>query len=53
MVEGRIDAVLDDVEGQLPEQARSVMHQAREVAKETRGQLVELVESGVSRTSTS
>lgn len=48
-VETRIDAVLDDVEDQLPEQARSVMHQAREVAKDTRGQLVELVDGAVAR----
>ncbi len=46
-VEGRIDTVLDDVEQQLPEQARSVMHQAREVARDTRNQLVELVEKTI------
>lgn len=46
-VEGRIDTVLDDVEQQLPDQARNVMRQARDVAKDTRTQLVELVEQRV------
>ncbi len=46
-VEGRIDSVLDDVEQQLPDQARSVMRQARDVAKDTRTQLVELVEQRI------
>lgn len=43
-VETRIDTVLDEVEGQLPEQARAVMHQARETAKDTRTQLLDLVD---------
>lgn len=49
-VEGRIDTVLDDVEQQLPEQARSVMRQARDVAKDTRAQLLELVDTDTSAT---
>ena len=47
-VEGRIDGVLDDVEQQLPEQARSVMRQARDVAKDTRSQLLGLVDNSTS-----
>lgn len=47
-VEGRIDGVLDDVEQQLPEQARTVMRQARDVAKDTRTQLLDLVDNGSS-----
>lgn len=50
-VEGRIDGVLDDVEQQLPEQARSVMRQARDVAKDTRTQLIELVDGSSTGTS--
>lgn len=49
-VESRIDGVLDDVEQQLPEQARAVMRQARDVAKDTRSQLLELVEVDSSTT---
>ena len=47
-VEGRIDGVLDDVEQQLPEQARTVMRQARDAAKDTRTQLLDLVDNGSS-----
>ncbi len=43
-VEARIDDVLDGVEQQLPDPARNVVRQAREVAKDTRTQLVGLVD---------
>ena len=46
-VETRIDAVLDDVEERLPQQARTVMHQARETAKDARTQLLGLVDRTV------
>jgi hypothetical protein len=42
-LEVRIDSVLDDVQGRLPDQAAELLGQARGVAKATRKQVIDLV----------